>query len=86
MREEKSEKELKKVSKPDLAPKWRQIGIYMTIPFVLAISPIMGWFIGRWLDEKFDTNPYLMYVGLFLGFIAGFRELYYIVKRFGNGE
>lgn len=45
----------------------------------------MGWLIGRWLDKKLDTAPYLMYLFLILGFIAGFRELYRIIKRFGNG-
>jgi F0F1-type ATP synthase assembly protein I len=62
-----------------------QMGVYIMIPFVLAVSPIVGWIIGSWLDKKLDTAPYLMYVGLLLGFIAGFRELYRIIKRFGNG-
>jgi ATP synthase protein I len=63
----------------------KQIGVFMTIPFVLAFPPMLGWWIGSWLDEKLDTHPYLMYVFIILGFIAGFRELYRIVKRFGDG-
>jgi ATP synthase protein I len=62
----------------------RQLGVYITIPFVLAIPPILGWFIGSWLDEKFHSQPFLMYLLLVLGFVAGFRELYRIIKRFGN--
>lgn len=64
----------------------RQIGVFMTIPFVLAIPPILGWFIGSWLDGKLGTAPYLMYVLLVLGFIAGFREVFRLIKRFGNGS
>lgn len=63
----------------------RQIGLFVTIPFVLAVSPIIGWLIGSWLDKKLDTAPYLMYLFLFIGFVAGFRELYRIIKEFGNG-
>lgn len=64
----------------------RQIGVFITIPFVLAVPPIIGWFIGSWLDGFFGTEPYLMYILLVLGFIAGFREMYRIVKRYGDGD
>lgn len=64
----------------------RQIGAFVTIPFVLAVPPVFGWFIGSWLDEKFSTNNVFMFVFIVLGFIAGFRELYRIIKRFGDGN
>jgi ATP synthase protein I len=63
----------------------RQIGVFITIPFVLAVPPILGWLIGSWLDRFFGVEPYLMYIFLVLGFIAGFREMYRIVRRYGNG-
>jgi ATP synthase protein I len=63
----------------------RQMGAYVTIPFVLAVPPVLGWFVGSWLDGKIGTDPYLMYLFLLLGFVAGFRELYRIIKKFGNG-
>lgn len=62
----------------------KQMMIYVTIPFVLAIPPVIGWLIGTWLDTKLDTKPYFMYFLIFLGFISGFRELYRMLKRFGN--
>lgn len=65
--------------------KLRQAGIYMTIPFVLAGPPIVGLLIGGWLDGFFGTAPWLMYSLIVLGFIAGFRDLYDIIKRFGDG-
>lgn len=63
---------------------FRRIGIFVTIPFVLAVPPVLGWLLGRWLDRKLDTAPYLMYGLIVLGFVAGFRELYRIIKQFGN--
>lgn len=63
----------------------KQFAAYITIPFALGIPPILGWFIGSWLDEKFQTKPIFMFLFIVLGFIAGFREVYRIIKRFGNG-
>ncbi len=62
----------------------KQIGAFITIPFVLAVPPVIGWLIGDWLDHYFHLSPILMYCFVLLGFIAGFREVYRIIKRFGN--
>lgn len=62
----------------------RRIGIFMTVPFVLAIPPIVGWFLGHWLDQMAETTPLLTYLLLLLGFIAGVREFYRIIKKYGN--
>lgn len=69
----------------DKQKRLRQIGAFVTIPFVLAIPPIIGWFIGDWLDKKWETTPYFMFFFLLLGFAAGIREFIRILKRFGDG-
>lgn len=76
-------KKLKEQSEKEKLDEITKVGVYLTVPFVLAVSPIFGWWIGSWLDKKFETAPYLMYAGLLMGFIAGFRELYRLIKRFG---
>lgn len=62
----------------------KQIGIFMTIPFVLALPPLLGWYVGSWLDEKLGSTPYLMYLLIILGLVAGFREVFHLIKRFSN--
>lgn len=62
----------------------RQIGVYMTIPFILAFAPILGWLMGSWLDQRFATQPYLAYLLVIIGFAAGIREVYRLIKQFGN--
>lgn len=64
----------------------RKLGVFLTIPFVLAVPPVLGWYIGSWLDELFGVKPYLMYVLIILGFVAGFREFYRIINRYGDGQ
>ncbi len=63
----------------------KNIGVFMTIPFVLAVPPVLGWYLGQWIDEMSDTAPIFMYVLILLGIVAGFREVYRIIQRYGRG-
>lgn len=62
------------------------IASYVTLPFVLGIPPIVGWYIGSWLDKYFAIAPYGMYTLLVLGLIAGIREFYRIVSKYKDEE
>jgi ATP synthase protein I len=62
----------------------QQIGLYATIPFILAVPPIVGWFIGRWLDQYFGSHPYLKYIFRLLGCVAALREFYRLVMSLDN--
>jgi ATP synthase protein I len=46
----------------------------------LALSTIVGFLGGQWLDQKFATDPYLSVVGLIVGVVAGFLSLYRALK------
>jgi ATP synthase protein I len=59
----------------------RRVGLLTTIPLILAISPVIGFFIGDFLDGWLGTEPYLMIVFVALGFVAGAREVYRLVKK-----
>lgn len=59
---------------------------YVTLPFVLSVPPIIGWYIGSWLDRYFEIAPYCMYIFLVLGFVAGVREFYRIVTKYKDEE
>ena len=60
---------------------YRQLGILGTIPILIAVGPLVGFFIGRWLDSKFGTDPYLLILFLIFGFIATGKEVYKLIKR-----
>jgi F0F1-type ATP synthase assembly protein I len=65
---------------PNKVTAWRQIGLLTSIPFILALAPIVGYFLGKFLDQKFRTQPWLSFILLVLGFVAGVRETINIVK------
>ena len=41
----------------------------------MAVATFAGWGAGYWLDNRFETGPWLMLVGLLLGVAAGFKGL-----------
>jgi F0F1-type ATP synthase assembly protein I len=56
-------------------------GLYLAVPTLLAASIVIGFLLGYWADKKLGTEPYLMLVGLGLGFGAAGREIYFLIKR-----
>ena len=65
---------------PNKVNAWRQLGVLSSIPFILALSPIVGYFIAKFLDSKFRTTPWLSFILLGLGFVAGVRNTIEMVK------
>jgi ATP synthase protein I len=51
-----------------------------TIGMALVFAILLGGGLGYWLSQVFD-NMVFFYLGLLLGIIAGFRNLYVIGKR-----
>ena len=58
----------------------REVGLVTAIPFLLLVSPVVGYFLGRFLDRWFNTS-FLWIVFIVLGFVAGIREVYRIIVR-----
>jgi F0F1-type ATP synthase assembly protein I len=58
----------------------RRAGLLTTVPFLLAASPVIGFFIGRFLDSKLHTEPILSIIFIVLGFVAGAVQVAKVVK------
>jgi F0F1-type ATP synthase assembly protein I len=54
----------------------------LAIPTLLIVSPLVGFFVGDWLDHRFGTAPWLGIVGLIVGFAAAGRETWRIYRRY----
>ena len=70
---------------PDREPEYnalRTAGLLLAIPTLLIVSPLVGFFLGGWLDRRFGTSPWLGIIGLILGFAAAGRETYRIYRRY----
>ncbi len=60
---------------------WERALRYSTAGLELSLSVVVGYFFGHWLDGVLGTDPYLMFVFLILGTVAGMRGLYQTAKR-----
>jgi F0F1-type ATP synthase assembly protein I len=59
----------------------RQIGLYTAVPALMLAAPLIGYFIGQWLDGKLGTEPTLTAVGALAGIAAAGIEIYYLIKK-----
>lgn len=72
-------------SKPDGKPSrgaLRSAGLLLAIPTLLIVAPLVGFWVGDWLDRRFRTGPWLGLAGLVVGFAAAGRETYQIYRRY----
>ncbi len=60
---------------------YAQIALLGAVPAILIAAPAVGFFLGRWADEKLGTSPLLLIAGIVLGFVAAGREIYRLVKK-----
>jgi len=58
----------------------RQAGLLSTVPILLVVAPLVGFFIGRFIDSRAGTDPIFTVVFLVLGFIAGARQIARVIK------
>lgn len=60
---------------------WKEYGRYGTVGIELVISLLVGLFLGKWADERWNTAPWLTLLGLVVGVYAGFRQLLATTRR-----
>ncbi|MFQ5606778.1 MAG: AtpZ/AtpI family protein [Candidatus Zixiibacteriota bacterium] len=65
----------------DFGERVKSIGALGIIPIILAVGPIVGVLIGKFLDDKFGTSPWLTILFVIFGFIASIREMIRLLKR-----
>jgi ATP synthase protein I len=59
----------------------KQIGILTSIPIILVLGPLVGYFVGDWVDRRFQWYPWATIVFLVLGFVAAGREIVRLLKQ-----
>jgi len=58
----------------------KQVSLLTAIPILLVVGPLIGWWVGSYLDGRFGTEPYLMVLFIVLGFVASGRETWKLIK------
>ncbi len=60
---------------------WKQLFNASQVGLLLVISTFVGFLIGYGLDRLLGTSPYLTFIFLILGIVAGFREVFRFIKK-----
>jgi ATP synthase protein I len=47
----------------------------------MGLAVLVGWWIGQWLDTRFDTEPYLMLLFLGFGIAAAFKAMFRAARQ-----
>lgn len=63
----------------NLSESLREVGPYLGLGSQLAVTIIILFFIGRWLDSEFQTNPILTIIFAFVGGFAGLYNFIHTV-------
>ena len=66
---------------PEGRKQLKTLGSVGTVGLDLAASIVVGFFGGKWLDQQLGTDPWLRWLGLFIGLAAGFRALYRVARQ-----
>lgn len=81
-RETRTQAEPKGKTVPDKPHKFaRSMAQYSSLLVALPASVLGGYWLGSWLDDLWDTKPFLGMVFLLLGAIVGFYHMYRIIVK-----
>ncbi len=58
----------------------RQIGVVTTIPMILAAGPLVGYWIGQWVDKRFGLTPWGTVIVSLLGFAASLKQVISVIQ------
>lgn len=56
------------------------------IGWYISLSILLGVLAGRWLDERLDTEPLLLIIGLFVGIFVAFYGVYRVLPRINRNS
>lgn len=62
---------------------FKRLAIISTMGISMVLATFIGLYIGVYLDSKFSTTPWLTIVFLIFGIIAGFRNVFILMRRYG---
>ena len=76
-----NDNDMKKQESQDQKPFFRQFLEASSIGMYLVIATFVGLAMGYGLDSLMNTSPYMTFIMLFVGIIAGFREIFRVANK-----
>ena len=67
--------------KEDTREAVRLLAVASTMGLSMVLATVLGLAFGYWMDQVFGTKPWLTMIFLILGIVAGFKNIYVIMRR-----
>ena len=64
----------------------RGFGPFLTLGIQLALSIVVFFFLGKWIDGRFNTSPWFMLGGLTIGGIGGMIKFITSATKLGQQQ
>ncbi len=64
----------------------KDLAFYSSLGISVALSIFLGVALGLYLDSRFGTHPWCLFIGLALGIAAGFRNIGLAIKKTRNAD
>lgn len=65
---------------------YQAMALMSAIVSQLVGSILIGIFAGRWLDNRWNTEPIFLIIGLFIGLAAGVYSILLSIRHFYSGD
>ncbi|MDD5108602.1 MAG: AtpZ/AtpI family protein [Candidatus Omnitrophica bacterium] len=66
--------------KEDFYKEVKTVGFATFIPFMLAAGPLSGYFVGDFLQKKFNLSTHVVLVSVVFGLVVGIMEAIRIIR------
>lgn len=53
----------------------------MAIPMLMLTGPVGGWFVGEWIDKRWDLAPWGASIGVLFGLVVGIHQSIIILRK-----
>lgn len=63
-------------------PYFKKYGIIIALVMEMVVLVVIGFWLGRYLDQKLETDPWLLTLGVIFGFVSGIYRFYKSAHRF----
>ena len=66
---------------PEKGKQARDIGTYTIIPMMMVAGPLVGYLLGKGWENLFGGEPWPGVVGLLVGLVAAFRQVFLLLAE-----
>ena len=72
------------ILKKDSGKQARDIGTYTIIPMMMIAGPLVGYLLGKGVENIFGGEPWPGVVGMLFGMVAAFRQVFLLLAERGK--